>query len=332
MYANDKGKSINTRAIILKDILLCLSSNLRKIINKMPDNDLNPVEEIRLRLHKPLMVCDHKKDWFVTAEGMLTDHMSHGYVVTHQDIGQTMELISNSSIYAIQDELQNGFVTIPGGHRVGIAGRTVIYNQKIAHIKDISSINIRISKQIIGAADHVMPYIISKPHSVYNTLVISPPQCGKTTLLRDIARQLSYGMKAFNFTGIKVGVVDERSEIAGCYKGVIQHDLGPRTDVLDACPKSYGMLMMIRSMSPEVIITDEIGTEDDINALIHVLNAGVKIITSVHGYGIEDIMQRPVLSKLLTNHIFEKVIVLSKKKGTGTVEKIIDPYSGEWAV
>jgi len=329
-YANEKAKVINTKAVISNDILLCLSSTVRGIIRKIPEEMLNSVEEIRLRLNKPLMIYDDKKGWFVSLSGALTDYMEKAYIVREEDIRQTMELISNSSIYAIQDELQNGFVTIPGGHRVGIAGRTVIYNGKITHIKEISAINIRVSKEIIGAADNVLPYIIQEDNTVCNTLIVSPPQCGKTTLLRDIARQLSYGIREINFKGIKVGVVDERSELAGCYKGVAQNDLGPRTDVLDACPKAFGMLMMIRSMSPEVIITDEIGTENDIEALIQVLNAGVKIITSVHGYGIQDIIRKPALGNLMNQNIFEKVIVLSKRKGTGTIESIIDKGSEEW--
>jgi stage III sporulation protein AA len=326
-FTNNVGRS--TRDIIQNDILLCLASNIRNIIKKIPYHILQPVEEIRLRVNKPLMLYDNKMGWFVTQEGQFSEDEFCGYMVTQNDINQTLELMSDSSIYAIQEELKNGFITIPGGHRVGITGKVISSNHKISFIKDISGMNIRISKQIIGAADSVMKHIIRGSNGVNNTLIISPPQCGKTTMLRDIARQLSYGIKKPYFQGLKVGIVDERSEIAGCYKGIPQNDVGPRTDVLDACPKACGMVMMIRSMSPSVIITDEIGMEEDIMALKQVLNAGVKIVTSVHGYNRQDVMKRPILGQLLADNIFEKVIVLSKSRGTGTVEEVFNGQSGE---
>jgi stage III sporulation protein AA len=319
-----KNVDRSTKDIIQNDILLCLSTDIRNIIKKIPQHVLQPVEEIRLRVYKPLMLYDNAMGWFVTPEGKFSEDESFAYIVTQEDINKTLELMSNNSIYAIQEELKNGFITIAGGHRVGITGKVITSNNKISLIKDISGMNIRISKQIIGAADDVMKHIVKGSNSVENTLIISPPQCGKTTMLRDIARQLSYGIKSLHFHGIKVGIVDERSEIAGCYKGVPQNDIGPRTDVLDACPKAYGMIMMIRSMSPTVIITDEIGTEEDIVAMRQVLNAGVKIITSIHGYSRQDIIKRPILGRLLAENIFEKIIVLSKSRGTGTIEEVFD--------
>ncbi|MGE4282242.1 MAG: stage III sporulation protein AA [Clostridia bacterium] len=322
-------KQRSTKDIIYNDILLCVSSDIRMILKKIPGYVLEPVEEIRLRINKPLMLYDHIFGWFVTPSGEFTEDASCAYIVSGDDISKCLELMSNNSIYSIQEELKNGFITIAGGHRIGITGKVIANGQRISHIKDIAGMNIRISKQIIGAADDMMKHIIKKPSSVYNTLIISPPQCGKTTILRDVARQLSYGINSFNFHGIKVGIVDERSEIAGCYKGVPQNDVGPRTDVLDACPKACGMTMMIRSMSPAVIITDEIGMEEDIAALKQVLNAGVKIITSIHGYSRQDVLVRPLIGKLIADNIFEKIVVLSKSRGTGTIEEIIDGKSRE---
>ncbi|NLY43490.1 MAG: stage III sporulation protein AA [Clostridiaceae bacterium] len=316
--------SRDTKDIIQDDIMLCLSNGIRQILKRIPSRLLQPVEEIRLRTCRPLMLHDSTTGWFVTYTGEFSDTEGNAYIVTPEDMQQTLELVSNNSIYAVQEELKNGFITIQGGHRVGIVGKTVVSDNKVSYIKDVSGINIRISKQIIGAADDVMRHIIRKNGDVFNTLIISPPQCGKTTLLRDIARQLSYGVKHLQFKGVKVGIVDERSEIAGCFKGVPQNDVGPRTDVLDACPKAVGMLMMIRSMSPNVLITDEIGTEEDLIALRQVMNAGVKIITSIHGYSRQDILRRPYLGKLLAENIFEKVIVLGRSKGTGTIEEIFD--------
>ncbi|WHH59646.1 stage III sporulation protein AA [Petroclostridium sp. X23] len=336
IITNEKVKSIgslksyaqrSTKDIIYNDILLCVSTEVRNIIRKIPGYVLEPVEEIRLRANKPLMLYDHTIGWFVTPEGKFSEDESSSYLVSQDDINNSLELMSNNSIYSIQEELRNGFITVSGGHRVGITGKVIANGQKVSHIKDISAMNIRISKQIIGAADHMIKHIIKRPNIVHNTLIISPPQCGKTTMLRDIARQLSYGINDCNFQGIKVGIVDERSEIAGCYKGIPQNDVGPRTDVLDACPKACGLIMMIRSMSPAVIITDEIGMEEDIAALKQVLNAGVKIITSIHGYSRQDVLRRPLIGKLIGDNIFEKIIILSKSRGTGTIEEIIDGKS-----
>lgn len=321
--ANSKHKR-STKEIIHRDILLCLALEIRNIVKNISEERLQPVEEIRLRAHKPLMIYDNVNGWFVTPNGYFSEHERDAYVVNDEDIRKTLELMSDNSIYAIQEELKNGFITIPGGHRVGVSGKVVACDGKISVIKDISGLNIRISKEVIGAADEIMGQILAQDGSIHNTLIISPPQCGKTTMLRDIARQLGNGIRSCRFKGVKVGVVDERSEIAGCYKGIPQNDIGCRTDVLDACPKAYGMLMMVRSMSPEVIITDEIGTEEDIYALMQVLNAGVKIITSVHGYNIEDIKRRPVLEKLISGRFFEKMIILGKSRGSGTVEGVFD--------
>ncbi len=301
-----------------------ISKDITGILKKIPSSALGCIEEIRLKTNKPLMIYDGSTGWFVTEKGKLTQEDTTGYIVTQEAINKTIELISNSSVYAIQEELKNGFVTIEGGHRVGVTGKVVVSNGNIISIKDIAGMNIRISKQIIGAADSVMKYIVAGTHKVANTLIISPPQCGKTTMLRDIARQLSYGDANTERTGIKVGIVDERSEIAACFKGVAQNDVGPRTDVLDACPKALGMIMMIRSMSPEVLITDEIGTNQDISALKQVLNAGVKVIASIHGYSREDAIRRPIFKSMLHERFFEKIIVLGKSKGTGTVEQVWD--------
>ncbi len=313
IVANEKRLKI--RASIQNEIILVLSMEIRQIIRKIPATFLQSVEEIRLKSGQPLMLYDSHTGWFVSKDGRLKRDKVGTYRVTQEDVNRTLELMSNNSIYAVQDELKNGYITIAGGHRVGVAGKVILNKGEISFIKDIASMNIRVSKQIIGAADSIIQDIADEYGTIYNTLIISPPQCGKTTMLRDIARQLSNSIH-------KVAIVDERSEIAGCYKGIPQNDVGPRTDVLDACPKAYGIMMMIRSMSPDVIITDEIGLEEDIIALRQVLNAGVKIITSVHGYSRQDIVKRPILGQLLKEQMFERVIVLSKARGTGTIEEV----------
>lgn len=232
-----------------------------------------------------------------------------------------MEYISNYSLYAYEEEMKQGFITIQGGHRIGLAGKVIMEKDMIKSMKYISFINVRLSHQMKGCADGILPYMIEE-NNVKHTLIISPPRCGKTTLLRDMIRQLSNGTEYFK--GVTVGVVDERSEIGACYMGVPQNELGVRTDILDCCPKAKGMLMLIRTMSPQVIAVDEIGSREDIEAIEYVINCGCKLIATVHGSSIEDIRTKPLLRELLQEHVFERYIILNNKRKVGMVTEIFD--------
>lgn len=311
--------------LFLSDIYPYLPSNLRNILGQVETDIYEFIEEIRLRINRPLMIYGNNTDFFVQDCGKITHISEQGYIVTKDDIQKTLHLLSESSIYALEEELKNGFITIKGGHRVGLAGKIIMENGVIKTIKDISSLNIRISKEVIGAADKIIKYIIDPlSNRVFNTLIISPPKCGKTTILRDIVRQLSNGIPNKGFKGINVGVVDERSEIASFYDGVYKKDLGVRTDVLDSCPKAQGIIMLIRSMSPQVIATDEIGKKQDAAAIEEAVNAGVSIITTVHGANIDDIRNRPTMRKILNERFFDVLIFLSNRLGVGTIEKVLD--------
>ena len=226
-------------------------------------------------------------------------------------------------MYAFEEEIRQGFITISGGHRIGITGKTIINEDSIKGMKHISYINVRLAHQVKGCADIVLPYLVNgKTQGIYHTLIISPPKCGKTTLLRDIIRQISNGSSYLQ--GMNVGVVDERSEIGACYMGVPQNELGIRTDILDCCPKAKGMMMLIRSMSPQVIAVDEIGSKEDLEAISHVISCGCKLIATVHGSSIEDIKSKPVLGELLHNKVFERYVILSNIKKIGHLEEIYD--------
>lgn len=317
----EKENSLNR---LKRDILPVLSQEIADVLCRVDIGRLEQLEEIRLRADKPLMLQNYRNEWFVMADGSLGTTSGKAVIVTQKGISRTLELMSENSIYAFQEEIKNGYLTIRGGHRIGIVGRVVYDGNSIKNIKDISGLNIRLSNQIIGCAEKMMKHLIKGKSSICNTLLISPPQCGKTTLLRDIARGLSDGIPALEFKGIKVGIVDERSEIAACYKGVPQNNVGMRTDVLDGCLKSMGMIMMIRSMSPDVIITDEIGCEGDRDAVLGALNAGVKIITTAHGYNISELKSRREVLKLLEDNVFERYIVLGNSKGPGTLVEVVD--------
>ncbi len=310
------------------EIINSLSLNLRDKIKTIKGED---IEEIRLRMNKPLIINGNQKDYFYNEKAKKLDlNMDKAYIVTKEDLEQTFQIICKYSIHSFMDDIKKGFITLRGGHRVGIVGKAIVENGNVENIKHISSLNIRISKEVKNCSDKVMNHIIKSPTKINNTIIISPPQCGKTTLLRDIVRNLSSGNEQYNFKGVNVALIDERNEIAGSYLGVPQMDVGIRTDIIETCPKDVGIMMVLRSMSPNVIVTDEIGTEKDIKALYTALNGGVGLITTVHGDSIEDIRNRKELKNLLDEELFKKVILLSIKRGPGTVEKIYDLQEKRW--
>ena len=231
--------------------------------------------------------------------------------------------ISENSIYSYQNQICNGFITIKGGHRVGITGTAVIENNKIVNINYISSINFRIAREIKGASNRILGHILNlRENTVINTLIISNPGSGKTTILRDIVRNISTGIPKINFKGITVGLVDERSEIAATYKGVHQNDIGLRTDVLTNISKSEGLKMLVRSMAPKVVVADEIGSMEDIEAIKYATCSGVKGIFTAHGGDLDEVLVNPVLRELLKTHIFQKIIFLSATGVRGEISKI----------
>ena len=312
------------------EIINSLSINLRKKINNIKNQSIN-IEEIRLRVNKPLIINGDSQDYFYNdINGDLDLVMRNPYIVTKEDIEDTFQIICKYSVHSFMDDIKKGFITLRGGHRIGIVGKVIIENGQVKNIKHISSLNIRVSREIKGCSKKVLPHIIKNKNQINNTIIISPPQCGKTTILRDIVRNISNGNREYGFSGVKVALIDERNEIAGSCMGIAQLDVGMRTDVMETCPKDLGIMMVLRSMSPNVIVTDEIGTEKDIKALYTALNGGVSLITTVHGDSIEDIRNRKELSNLLDSELFKKVIILSAKKGPGTIEKIYDLEEKRW--
>lgn len=294
---------------MIDEILRILPSYISNEIIKL--NCSQNITEIRLRTKcKVIIICGKNE-------------MVLNCIITPKIILDILLNVSKNSIYAIQNDINNGFVVIRGGHRIGISGEVVYVDDKIKNIKNICSLNIRVARQIYGCADMVLPKIISG-NNFLNTLIVSPPGCGKTTLIRDIIRQISNGIPSLNFNGKNVALIDERGEIASVYEGVASLDVGIRTDIMSNVNKASGMKMMIRSMAPDVIATDEIGKKEDIIAIKEAILSGVKVVFTMHGDSIKSILKNENIKELLNLNIFSKIIVLSNGKIPGIIEKVYD--------
>ena len=295
------------------------------------------LQEIRLRAGKPVLVFMDGQEYAVGRRGLFemeglqsgrrtfrkavlcpeaedgTDQEARSPVLADQAlIREILGIFSRHSLYAFEDEIRQGFLTIEGGHRVGIAGKAVAGENGLRTIKDISSLNIRLAHEKPGCGDPVLPWLY-EDGQLRNTLILSPPGAGKTTLLRDVVRQVSNGNQYG--PGLQTAVVDERSELGACFKGVPQCDLGMRTDVLDGCPKAQGMLLLLRSMSPQVIAVDELGEETDRRALQKAAACGCGLLATLHGTDETDAAKR--LGESCLRQIFDRIVIL---KGRGRME------------
>lgn len=276
------------------------------------------IEEVRIRINNPISVCIRGEEYFLNPKGQLTRNIREARLITGNEIDTILNHICKCSVYAYRDELREGYITVPGGHRIGLAGEVVVDEKgKIVTIKYVTFMNIRISHQILGVADTVLPFLFDE-NILRNSLIISPPGCGKTTMLRDVVRQLSKGN--YKRKAYKVGVVDERNEIAGGYRGMPQNDLGPRTDVISCLSKKQAMMMLIRSMSPEVLALDEIGGVEDMEAIGYAIKCGVNIIATIHAGSKEELLNKPTMEELIKMGSFEKFIFMERKEGKCVVK------------
>ena len=271
---------------------------IRNTINKN-ERILDELQEIRIRCDRPIIL--KLRNFEIVIE----------YKVNESEILSILERLCNNSIYAYKNQICEGFITVKGGHRVGITGTAVIDNGKIINIKYITSLNFRIAREVLGCSLKILDKIIDvKNNEVNNTLIVSPPGKGKTTMLRDIIRNISNGIPNINFRGKTCGVVDERGEIAAMYHGVPQNDIGIRTDVIENVSKAKGMKMLIRSMAPEVIACDEVGSKEDIEAIKEATISGVKGIFTMHGKNLEEIKLNKDINELIENKQIERIIFI----------------------
>lgn len=300
-----------------EEILKYLPEKIEEVLLKMNPN-FECAEEIRLRAGRPLLFYMDNQEYQLP------------YTVRQKDILDVLNNVTGHSLYAYQDELTQGFFTLEGGHRIGIIGKAVMEQGSIKTQKYISFLNIRIAHEKKGCSRKIIGNLIEMDRFKH-TLIISPPGCGKTTLLRDLVRSISNGFYYIDksgqrefFPGLTVGIVDERSEIGACVKGIPANDLGIRTDVLDGCPKDIGIFLLLRSMAPKVIAVDEIGSERDLEAIRQAVNSGCVILATAHGNSPDDLKKKRVFASFFEEGIFERYVILSNRNGRGTVEYICD--------
>lgn len=283
---------------IIRYFPINISNLLYKAINQN-EKMKEQIQEIRIRVGRPIILKLHNLDILIE------------YIVNQTEILQILEKICDNSIYAYKNQICNGYITIKGGHRIGITGSAVVENEKIINIKYITSLNFRIARQVLNCSNKIIGQVIDeKNQDIYNTLIVSPPGRGKTTILRDLIRKLSNGIDEINFKGRTCGVVDERGEIAAMYKGVPQNDIGIRTDIIENISKAKGIKILIRTMAPEIIACDEIGSKEDVEAIQEAITSGVKGIFTMHGRTLEDVKSNNQINKLIEENKIEKIIFI----------------------
>jgi stage III sporulation protein AA len=285
--------------------------------------------EIRLRAQRPIQLVWVGGDGFLRPDGRPGFDPAKAVHLSPEEFTQVLHLCTRGSLYAWEEEVRAGFLTLPGGHRLGLVGRALVEDGRIRTIQPITGLNLRIARAVLDIAMPLLPHLFENRRLV-STLLIGPPGTGKTTLLRDCCRLLSMGQPGF-YPGHRVGVVDERSEIGGAVEGVPTHDLGPRTDLLDAAPKAIGLMSMIRSMSPQVVAVDELGQQSDAEAVREALHAGVAVLATAHGRDLADVARRPALAGLLADGAFRRAVLLAGEAEPGKPAQLLAATSdGNW--
>jgi stage III sporulation protein AA len=284
------------------NLLNYLNTKVKNVVSKA-DAYMNEAVEIRLRINSPVLIKTSKHDYF----------LDENSIISKRDIDEIVGNFTKNSIHAFENEISKGFITIEGGHRVGISGDCIYDKGNLKGFKNITSLNIRIAREFMGCSEKTLKYLITPDKNIFNTLIVGPPLSGKTTLIRDVSKNLSDGIKNPYFEGCDVTLIDERGEISAVYNGIPQMNTGMRTDVLSYCKKSDGFFMSVRALSPRVIISDELGSVDDFEIIQYALKSGVKIIATAHGFSMDDVKRNVYLRNIIENNFFDRAFILNKR-------------------
>lgn len=285
-----------------EELLAIFPEYLKKRLSLVLE-DADDLTEIRMGVNCPVRLLRSGREAFLSNDGSYVNQKEKAWIAVPEDIDAIVKHVCAYSLYAFENEIRQGFLTVQGGHRIGLAGRVVLNDDwSVRNLSHIRYLNIRVSHEIPGTADGLFPYLVQE-RRVRSTLIVSPPGCGKTTLLRDLVRQASDGNAWF--AGIQVAVVDERSEIAGSYLGIPQNNVGMRTDILDACPKHIGMMLLMRSMAPGLVAVDELSGDKDLEAIRQIMSCGTGVLATMHGYNMSDVREKSAdLPKLFERFVF----------------------------
>lgn len=305
-----------------------LCGSLKESLKSLPSEMKQKIKEIHVRQGRPLTVNTGGEVLFVTrAGGLSRQFSSQVYIAEKRELNESFKILCGYSVHSFQNEIRAGFLTIKGGHRAGICGTAVTEQGRLSGVRDISSISLRVARQIKGAANDLLAKAYAGGSTalpnVCSTLIAGVPASGKTTLLRDLIRQLASGACGRLY---KVAVVDERGELGAAFQGAPQNDLGYCCDLLDGYPKGEGMNLALRTLSPHIIVCDEIGAEEDAAAIMASLNAGVPVIATVHASCLEELLKRRHIAGLLRDGAFDKIAFL---KGAGQPSKVAEVWKWE---
>jgi len=313
------GEDLKTDADRIKEILSFCGRGAGIRFAAVKPEVYEGVTELRFKTGWPPEIFYGRECRFLSDAGEILKTPCSGATMSREEISDIFCALCGYSAYSHQEELGRGFITIGGGHRVGICGTAVYKGGRLAVMRDLTSLNIRVAREVHGAADEIMERALAD--GLCGLLISGPPCSGKTTVLRDLARQLSYGKLG---RPVKTSVVDERGEIAAVWQGEPQNDMGPCCDVLNLSHKADGIEAAVRTLSPEYIICDEIGTEEDAEAILHAANCGVSFAASIHAENEDELLKKRIAARLLDAGIFGRIVLL---KGPGRGMRILDMES-----